>query len=258
MIRNVLFAYKTAHQVIWKFGGWKFLFAPLLISILLFSVLAGGCFLASSFLIGKVEAFIERLFELPDWLVTSTLVLFTLVFLAPFYIIFRSLVLIIYGPLLDKISAKTEMVIDGTQNEVEHSFIGSLRRPVFMLFFSVAGALTVPLISYAIGLIPIIGLILSPLLILPTNFFLSSLSYIDPYLDRSKYTIRRSFYVMFCNFFTLALFGSVGFLVTIIPIVGWFVGPTYSVVAGVALSIILHHRHEEQTTKKLAQKTKAE
>jgi uncharacterized protein involved in cysteine biosynthesis len=69
--------------------------------------------------------------------------------------------------------------------------------------------------------------------------FLSSAAFVDPYLDRRGMTPKQTFVLLWSKKTEMFFFGAAGLLLTIIPIIGWFIGPTYSVISGVALGVLL-------------------
>jgi len=241
-LRLVVLSFKTAHHVIWKHSAWKTLLVPLTISALLLLTIAGLSYLCSSLLWRVIEGGIEQFVNLPDWASLLVIIFFVIVGLAPVYLLFRSLVMVIYGPFLDRIAEKAEFLISGSNKDYKSSLVDSLKRPVMMLGYAVVGGVAISGVSSVLGLIPLVGVLLSISFLLPANIFMSSISYIDPYLERSGYSPRQSFDLMRKNIVSIFFFGVIGLLVTSIPFFGWFVGPTYSVVAGVALSILLHNK----------------
>mgnify|MGYP003329131946 CR=1 FL=1 len=67
--------------------------------------------------------------------------------------------------------------------------------------------------------------------------FLTGIGFVDPYLDRKGLSGADSFRIMLKNFFTIMFFSLIGGLLLLIPIFGWLLGPTYSVVAGIIIAI---------------------
>ena len=63
------------------------------------------------------------------------------------------------------------------------------------------------------------------------------IGFVDPYLDRKGLSGADSFRIMLKNFFTIMFFSLIGGLLLLIPIFGWLLGPTYSVVAGIIIAI---------------------
>ena len=62
---------------------------------------------------------------------------------------------------------------------------------------------------------------------------------IDPVLSRAGLRARDSFRLLRRNMLEVIVFGAIGSLIVAIPLVGWFLGPTYCVIAGVHLGLLL-------------------
>ena len=73
---------------------------------------------------------------------------------------------------------------------------------------------------------------------------LTGIGFVDPYFDRAGLSGMESFRVMRRRFFTIAEFSAVGGLILLIPIFGWILAPTYSVVAGVILAMNIQKEKE--------------
>ncbi|MGJ8641653.1 MAG: EI24 domain-containing protein [Opitutaceae bacterium] len=245
MNQDVQFAFKKAHEIIWKLGYWKFLLVPIFLSAALAALMLGCCYLFSSAISDFLYPYLSEFFNLPEWVRTIFIIVIFAFQLGPCYVLFRSLVMVCYGPFLDRISKEAEEIVNGFSNEADTSFIDSIKRPILMTFYSIAGIAGVMVGAFALGLVPFVGVLLSGGFTMPANLFLSSISYIDPYLERSGYSPKQGFQLMWNNKITLIVFGLMGLLLTVIPLIGWFVGPTYSVVAGVILSIVLHNQQVE-------------
>lgn len=253
MNQDIQFAFKKAHEIIWKLGYWKFLLIPIFLSAALAALLLGGCYLFSSAISNFLYPYFSEFFDLPEWIRTLFIIVIFIFQLGPCYVVFRSLVMVCYGPFLDRISTEAEKIVNGYSNETNTSFIDSIKRPILMTFYSVVGIIGVLFGAFALGIVPFIGVLLSGAFTLPANLFLSSISYIDPYLERNGYSPKQAFNLMWKNKISLITFGLIGLLITVIPFVGWFVGPTYSVVSGVILSILLHNQQAEPIGKPKAQ-----
>ena len=109
---------------------------------------------------------------------------------------------------------------------------------------TVVGTVTMLLIEIGANLIPFIGGLIALALIIPCEMFLTGIGFIDPYFDRAGYSGMQSFRVMRNRFFTVGIFSSLGGLILLIPLFGWFLGPTYSVVAGIILALQFNAEHQ--------------
>ena len=246
MIGKTAYSYQKAHEILWKHGHWRFLLAPIGLSVVLLFVLTGLCFLVSKWVSGWAQGLLEKMYDFPDWLESIWLILFFAIGLGTCYVAFRSLVMICYGPFLERLSVMAEKVVTGDSHEVPRSIAEAIQRPILMVFFSVLGSLLAVGAGFLLSLIPLIGVVLSGALLFPTQIFLATMPFIDPYLDRSGMNARDSIRLMREHFFSVFSLGLVGLGITLIPIVGWFLGPTYSAAAGIVFAILISQRDENR------------
>jgi uncharacterized protein involved in cysteine biosynthesis len=237
MIHQVHHSFLKAHQIIWQQGYWRYLLVPILLSfVLAVFLLAGSGFLAVN-MSGSVHEWISESVRLWGWFqAVLGLVLFVLLLL-PCYLLFRSLVMLCYAPFLDRISMDAEKLVGSAVLGSDMSILQSLKRPALMAVFTLCGLAVLMVLALLAGFIPVVGAVISLILVFPVNLLLSTLSYLDPYLDRRSYSPVASIKVIWQHRWPAMYFGLIGFLITSIPIFGWFVGPTYSVVGGIVLAI---------------------
>ncbi|MCI5223916.1 MAG: hypothetical protein D3924_14900, partial [Candidatus Electrothrix sp. AR4] len=91
----------------------------------------------------------------------------------------------------------------------------------------------------ALAAVPVVGTLLSGAVVFFLQMFLSSVAFVDPYLDRRGMATKQAFTLLWGEKRDMFFFGTAGLLLTLIPVFGWFVGPTYSVISGVALGVLL-------------------
>ncbi|WP_309400914.1 EI24 domain-containing protein [Cerasicoccus maritimus] len=236
-ITTPLSAYKQAHQLLWKRNFWKYLIWPVLISFVITLLLLAGYVAVGDYLVSNVEEYFFGEEKIPAWLKAIFWLGVLFLFSGPLYVGFRGLVMICYGPFLDNLSQEIEREVNAEVRNAERSFIESIKRPTIMFVWTFAASIGVLLGGIAVGAIPLAGVILAALLPFPFQMFLSGVAYIDPYLDRANYSPKESFAAIRKHFGGVALFAMIGLVIQAIPIIGWFIGPTYSVIAGVLYGI---------------------
>ncbi|WP_309386602.1 EI24 domain-containing protein [Cerasicoccus frondis] len=236
-ITNPISAYRSAHKLLWKKQFWKYLTWPICISILV-SILFFAAYLAvGDWMISAVERLFFDEEKIPAWLKALFWIVVLFQFSGPLYVAFRSLVMICFGPFLDELSVEIEREIKSAEYHAERTFWESIKRPALMFLITFALSISVMIAGIALGFVPLVGFILALLLQFPAQMFLSGVSYIDPYLDRAGYAPKASLRAIRQHFWGTSAFGVVGLAAQAIPIVGWIIGPTYSVVAGVIYGI---------------------
>jgi uncharacterized protein involved in cysteine biosynthesis len=246
MFRQVHHSFLKAHQIIWQQGYWRFLLVPIGLSFVLAVILLASSGYVAAGLSGSLHEWISESVRLWGWLqAVLGLALFVLLLL-PCYLLFRGLVMLCYAPFLDRISMGTEKLVGSPILDSDMSFLKSLKRPALMAALTLCGMAVVMLLALLAGFIPLVGAVISIILVFPVNLLLSTLSYLDPYLERRSYSPVGSIKRIWQHRWPAMYFGLIGFLITTIPIFGWFVGPTYSVVGGIVLAISITDGAEKQ------------
>lgn len=236
VMHTVLTAFKEAHRLIWRHGYWRYLAIPILLSLLLALLILFGGYQLAHVLMGWMETWFPSLATQPVWVRGLLFVLLLVLQAGPCYVIFRSLVMVLYGPFLDRLSESVEMHVNGKTSGVKIGILQSFRRPLILAAYTIAASLVLFVASLTLGLIPVVGWLFSIFVVLPLQLFLSSVSYVDPYLERHGVAPRAAFGRMWKHKHDMMCLGAVAAAISLIPIIGWFLGPTYSVVAGLRFS----------------------
>ncbi|MGB0257970.1 MAG: EI24 domain-containing protein [Coraliomargarita sp.] len=236
-ISDTKFAFQKAHEIIWDHGQWKFLLVPILLTALLLPAL-GALAMGLSYLLGTwvEQAITENGAAWIRWLVMALIATGTL---STGYVLYRNLIMVCYAPFLDQLTVQTEKLVNGQANESNRPLLEALARPLVITVYAVTASLGTILVGLLLGLIPFIGGLLMMCFLLPTQLFLGSVGYVDPYLERQGLSARESIRLMRANLWPMLVFAAAGFLILMIPIVGWFVAPTYSAVAGIVFGILM-------------------
>ena len=147
------------------------------------------------------------------------------------------MVLLFYSLYLDRIAERVEKAITGDVIECKRPPSQILKRMLVVAIITILGTVLMLMIELGANLVPLIGGLVALALIIPCEMFLTGIGFFDPYFDRAGLSGMESFRVMRRRFFTIAVFSAVGGLILLIPIFGWILAPTYSVVAGVILAM---------------------
>ena len=245
-LKVTLSAFGQAHRFIWEEGFLKMLYVPLLLTVLYFPVMVGACYFSAAMVVEFFEgqlglggdyggwAWVEWLAEIILFLGIGVLGVIT----------YRSVVLLFYSLYLDKIAEKVEASVTGQVIECNRSKTQILGRMVVVGIITIFGTVTMLIIEIGANLIPFIGGLIALALIIPCEMFLTGIGFIDPYFDRAGYSGMQSFRVMRNRFFTVGIFSSLSGLILLIPLFGWFLGPTYSVVTGIILALQFNAEHQ--------------
>ena len=251
-LKVTLSAFGQAHRFIWGEGFLKMLSVPLLLTVLYFPVMVGVCYFSAAMVVEFFEGQLGLDGDYGGWAWVEWLVEIIL-FLgigALGFLTYRTVVLFFYSFYLDKIAERVEGAINGEVVESKRPPAQVLKRMVVVAIITILGTVAMIMIELGANLIPLVGGLVALALIIPCEMFLTGIGFIDPYFDRAGLSGTQSFRLMRKRFFTIAVFSGVGGLILLIPFVGWFLGPTYSVVAGIIIALSIHTEYQAENEKK--------
>ena len=225
---------------------------PLLLTVLYFPVMVGACYFSAAVVVKFFEgqlgldgdyrgwAWVEWSVEIVLFLGIGVLGIIT----------YRTVVLIFYSLYLDRIAERVEKAVTGEVAESKRPPTQVLSRMTVVAIITILGTVLMLMIQLGANLIPVVGGLIALALVIPCEMFLTGIGFIDPYFDRAGLTGMKSFHVMRQRFFTIVVFSAIGGLILLIPFVGWFLGPTYSVVAGIIIALNIHSEYRVDADKK--------
>ena len=234
-----LFMYRKAHWVIKTHRLWPWLLLPGLFSLILMTILI---VVGMQFSAGWASAIYETL--IPEFMkggITLWLSSFFVwvLLLVGGYLLYRDVVLILFAPVLSWLSEITEKKISGQEAppfQFQRLLADILRGARINLRYLFRTILFTILAWFTVFL-PVVGVILSPLLIYLIQAYYGGAGLVDSTLERRSYSVAES--IGFVRTHRGAVSGvGTGFIVMIlIPIVGWFTAPAYGIVAGTLMTL---------------------
>ncbi len=159
-------------------------------------------------------------------------------------ILYRNLILILFSPILCFISEKVESHITGEPGP-PFSFTKTfydLWRAAMLGVLLLALSVVALLIAFLFNLVPVAGGILYLTLATASQFYFNGATLIDPTLERHGYRIRRSLTYMNRNKGRMLGLGAGFHLLLMIPILGWFLAPSFGVVAATLAALQAEQR----------------
>lgn len=254
-IRDNFDAYRRAHDLIWRKGIWRMMVIPMLLTFIYMpAVVVGGLALGEAFS-GWVVTVFPWLGDYSGWVYWVMRVLVTAIFALFAYFTYRIVVMLLYMPFLDFVSERVERTVLGRAAEDPKRWYQMIGRMVLIVAVTIALTALLLMLNLVASFIPVVGTVVVLVAILPFQFFLTAVGYLDPYLDRNGYAVGESLRLLWSRFPTVVLFDLCGTGLLLVPLVGWFIGPTYSVVAGVLLAIRLDAESERPPPRPDAAKT---
>jgi CysZ protein len=157
------------------------------------------------------------------------------------YLLFRNVIMILCSPLLGYLSETTEKVEGGieppkfTWKGVGPEILRAIGLSLLSLLVS-AGAFFICLI---IGIIPVLGAVVAFVLMTLIQAYLAGVGFADPALERRRFTISAT--LKFARRHRPRLMGvGLGFVILMaVPVVGWFLAPSYGIIAGTLAALDL-------------------
>tara|TARA_B100000965_G_scaffold359043_1_gene338834 strand:- start:232 stop:981 length:750 start_codon:yes stop_codon:yes gene_type:complete len=243
-IKVTLSAYGDAHKFIWNKGIIKLIKIPLLLTLAYFLFIFFAAYFLSGFIIDFFQDLLGNFASEGGWLESFLKILVFFLFAAFSFITYRIVVLFLYSFSIDEITDRVEVSVIGKKIECQRTPRELIKRMMVMALITIVGTVTLLLFELFANFIPLIGGLLALIFVVPCEIYLTGIGFVDPYFDRVGLSGAESFRVMRKHFFTIMVFSLVGGLILLIPIVGWLLGPTYSIVAGIIIAIGIHKENQ--------------
>jgi CysZ protein len=236
--------YLGAGRIILENHLWRWLVLPGLISLLYFPLIIWFCVV----FMDDTAAYLRDQW-LPTWLQYPLVVwvLAAAVWLGVLYYgftFYRNVIMIVFSPVLGIVSERTEKSLTNKDpaNNSQATVWRGMKRGIKMSLASLALSLLAFAGCWALLLIPVVGGLLLAVCLPASQMFFAGQGFIDPTLERKSYGVRDS--LKFCWEKRMRTIGvGAGFtLLTLVPIVGWFVAPGFGIVAGTRSAVDLLKR----------------
>ena len=237
---GVASVFRDAHRVIWHRGCWKFLLAPVLLSALSIGVLSAAVWWAAG---AASDSAVGALFASPStfsvWVGRLLFILLLLLGGLAGLLGMRTIVMACYAPFLGLLGEAAEAELDGGVPDVSPPVFASLMRALALGLASAAASVALLVLGLLLSFIPLAGPFLSVAVVFPLQCVLLTVGYLDPFVERRGGPVTETLGLALRRFGTAFAFGAVGTALTVVPLAGWVLGPTYCVVGGMALGLRL-------------------
>lgn len=225
--------YTDAYKSMSKYGLWKYAILPGLLSILVAGlILAWGLSTVddiSAWTMGiyPFEWGREVVTGIMEWFSGALMVIICL-------FVFRYIVMIIASPFMGTLSEKVESIMTGRPpaKVPPGQMVKDIVRGIRIALRNIIREVLVTIILTLAGfIIPVIGSVVSTVLVFVVQAYFAGFGNIDYTLERKKFTIKDS--VAFVNTNRgMAIGNGAGWLVLmLIPVLGWFLAPVLGTVA---------------------------
>lgn len=154
------------------------------------------------------------------------------------FVLFKSLILIVNGPVFAKISEATEEIVTGKIMNEAPSLLAQLQRTIRMSFWSISRELMLTIPALFLHLVPGIGSIIFTIVVFLIQSYYAGANYMDFVLERNGYNYENSLrYLKEKNVQMIGL-GTGFMLLLFVPVLGIIIAPTLCVISATRLFLI--------------------
>ncbi len=231
-------SYEKAHQLIVKHKMWGYVLLPGIINLALFiisGILAWQYSTEFTSIIINYVPWINELNANANWIKTTIqiiiLIVIRILFLLAYLYTYKYIVLILMTPILPIISEKAEANLTGSDFPFNtKQFIKDIIRGLVLATKNGVKELLLLAILFFLSFLPIIGLA-SPVIIFIVQAYFTGFSMLDYYQERHQVSVKESKQFIYQNKWLSIINGS-GFIgLSLVPIIGQLIAPSYSVIA---------------------------
>ncbi|QTA89839.1 EI24 domain-containing protein [Desulfonema magnum] len=226
-------AYVKAHRTISKYNLWSYMTLPGIMSLCYIFLLI---FLGNIYFSGLSDHINKNwipTFMKGEAMVIVTFVLLWIVLFLIAYITYRQIVLIFFSPILSYLSEVTEKVVyNEPPPELNFKdFVKDIIRGLIINLRNLFLTIILTFFAWILVFIPILGVMVSPVLMFLIQFYYNGFGLIDYTLERKRYSVRESIEFARGNRARVIGVGAGFMLMLLIPLVGWFSAPAYGTIA---------------------------
>jgi CysZ protein len=226
--------YWRAHCLLFRKGLWTAFLVPGILSVLYFPV---SVVVAVAVMTGAADWVHDH------WIPASLQGAFTMWILTIFmwlagiyvgFLLFRNVIMILYSPVLAHLSETAEDRELGNEKQAFDwkGMLHSAGRGTGMSVLSLVMALAALVLGWGLALVPVVGGLVAIAWMAVTQFYLAGLGFCDPPMERRMKSVGQTFSHAWRHRGRTIGHG-VGFSVLLlIPVAGWFLAPSYGIVAG--------------------------
>lgn len=239
-------SYFNAARVIKKHKLWPFMAVPGFLSICYVLILI----VLGSVYFDNVSAYINESW-IPGFMQGNAMqvvvnVILWLFLLVIGFVSYKEVVLIFFSPFLGYLSEKVESLVYGHESPPFKlkDLVTDIIRGLILSFRNLFAMLLFTFLALLVAFIPLIGTVVSPVLIILIQSYYGGVGLVDFTLERKRYTVKDSIAFSRKNRGRITGVG-IGFvLILMVPVLGWFAAPGYGTVAA-TLSILEKMKEEE-------------
>jgi CysZ protein len=240
--------YGRAHRLIVAHKLWRLILIPGVLSLLYFPLVTMVTFYG----LRPVTRYVHENW-IPAFLQSDLMLFFVsmVVWIAGLYLgflLFRNVIMILCSPLLSYLSETVERVSGGMAAPTfTWKGVGrEVLRAAILSFLGLLTSLVAFILCLVVSVVPVLGTVVAFFLMTLTQAYLAGEGFADPVLERRRKTVPAT--LRFTRQHRPRLVGvGFGFLILLaIPVVGWFIAPSYGIVAGTLAAMDLLKENDEE------------
>ncbi|GBC60820.1 hypothetical protein DENIS_1779 [Desulfonema ishimotonii] len=235
-------AYAKANRAIFKYRLWPYMIVPGLMSF---------CYILTLVIIGRTWFGVLADYVNTQWVpgfmqgavveMLTTFLLWVLLMLTG-YVTYQPVILVLFSPVLSYLSEITEVRVYNQPGPPFHikNILKDIIRSILINSRNILKMLLLILMAWILIIIPVVGAILSTVLIVLIQSYYNGFSLADYTLERKRYSVRESIRFVSQNRARFIGTGMGFMLMLLVPVLGWVAAPAYGTVAATlsALEII--------------------
>jgi CysZ protein len=225
------FNYVEAHRWLKRTGRLKWLFWPLLCSLVMLPAYGYGIYFSADYSMQWIVNYFG--WQTHGWAYWLVFPLVLLIVLFVGYLILKNIIMLLCVPMNVLLAeAVMEDQLGKSASQTFAQLMASMLRALLMTLFTLVLSIIISLLLLAISFIPVAGAIVALILGIVTQGFLAAWGFFDPVYERAGCGIGASFGRSVILFPQLVSNGVPFVLLFQIPVLGWTLAPTYGTVSG--------------------------
>ncbi|RLC09923.1 MAG: hypothetical protein DRI57_21210 [Deltaproteobacteria bacterium] len=226
-------AYGKANRLISRHKLWPYVTIPGIMSLCyMFLLISMGIIYFDEFSAYINEEWIPNIIRGTAMLTITSILIWVLMLLIG-YMTYKHIVLILFSPILSYVSEITEEIVYRRPSPPFsfRNFVKDIFRGLVINVRNLILTVILTFMAWLLIFMPVVGAIISTILIFLIQFFYAGFGLMDYTLERKRYSVRESVQFARCNRARVIGVGIGFMLLMMIPVIGWFTAPAYGTIA---------------------------
>jgi len=234
--------YFRGHKMMMSEGWLKWLMLPGLMALAMIPILFLLCFYL-----------LDPQIWLPMWLqghfAMGLQIIGTILFTVIGYFAFQPMIMILLSPLYSHLAEQIELKLFGiepTPLKVSQIMV-DLMRGVVMILGMVIVMFSLLAMFWMLSFIPFIGVLFAVFMMPMVQMYFAGMGFADPAMERRHLTVWRRWSFCWQHRFSIMGLGAGFILLSMVPVIGWFLAPGYALFASSINVTEIFHRDDKKS-----------